>query len=280
MSTQITSLKKSPKERVPMRGGTPGRKTPQALEVRDLYVKLGGRPVLQGVDLAVAQGELMGLVGPNGAGKTTLMRSILGLLKPESGEILVAGMSGKATRHMIGYVPQRHEFAWNFPVDVQGVVLTGRAAMIGLGRRARVEDYAATMRALARVNMSDLATRPVAELSGGQRQRVLIARALATEPAILLLDEPFTGLDVPNQEDLAELFLRLANQGSSLLMSTHDLAQATATCQRLSLINRRVIAVGAPQELRHPEPWIETFRLRRGSPLLKTVGLGDVEVEA
>jgi manganese/iron transport system ATP-binding protein len=254
------------------------------LEVRDLAVVLGGRPVLEDVRLEVAEGELLGLVGPNGAGKTTLLRAVLGLV-PSSGRISVAGeevrsgrararsartRSARATRS-IGYVPQRHEFAWDFPVTVEEAVLTGRVARIGWLRGAGTDDYRAVRRALDRVEMTHLRTRPVGELSGGQRQRVLVARALALDPRILLLDEPFTGLDVPTQEHLTELFRELADEERAVIMTNHDLVGAVHACDRLCLLNRTVVASGTPAELAGPEPWMTAFGVSAGSPLLTAI---------
>jgi manganese/iron transport system ATP-binding protein len=252
---------------------------PAVLEVHDLAVVLGGRPVLNGVRLEVAEGELLGLVGPNGAGKTTLLRAVLGLV-PSSGRISIAGQDvrrgRKRTRsapasRSIGYVPQRHEFAWDFPVTVEEAVLTGRVARIGWLRGARTEDYREVRRALDRVEMTHLRKRPVGELSGGQRQRVLVARALALDPRILLLDEPFTGLDVPTQEHLTELFRELADEERAVIMTNHDLVGAVHACDRLCLLNRTVVASGTPAELAGPEPWMTAFGVSAGSPLLTAI---------
>lgn len=237
------------------------------LQVRDLAVSLGRREVLHDVGLAVGGGELVGLIGPNGAGKTTLLRTVLGLLKPARGEVLVNGQPAR-TSTVVGCVPQRHEFAWEFPISVSDAVLSGRARRIGWFRSARREDHRAVRRALELVGMDDLAERTVGELSGGQRQRVLIARALATEPQLLLLDEPFTGVDVPTQELLTDLFQTLAADGLALVMTTHDLVQAMSVCSRLCLVNRTILAAGTPEELRDPQVWIDTFGMSPASPLL------------
>ena len=239
------------------------------LDVTDLSVHLGGRPALAGVSLSVDRGELVGLVGPNGAGKTTLLRSIMGLLRPRSGRVVVDGHAARPGRSQLGYVPQRHEFAWDFPISVENVVMTGRTGVQGLGRRPKEGDWTAVGDALDRVRMNDLRERPVGELSGGQRQRVLVARALALEPSVLLLDEPFTGLDMPTQELLSDLFLSLARENRAVLMTTHDLAAAIYSCDRLALINRSIVAVGTPAELRDPKLWMDTFGVGEKSPLLR-----------
>jgi manganese/iron transport system ATP-binding protein len=239
------------------------------LEVTGLSADLGGRRVLSDIRLHVDRGELVGLVGPNGAGKTTLLRAVMGLLRPHSGSVTVDGERARAGRGLLGYVPQRHEFAWDFPISVENVVMTGRTGVLGIGRRPKEDDWAAVGEALDRVGMGDLRSRPVGELSGGQRQRVLVARALALEPAVLLLDEPFTGLDMPTQELLSTLFVSLAREGRAVLMTTHDLAAALFSCDRLALLNRTVVAVGAPHELRDQALWMRTFGVTESSPLLR-----------
>ncbi|PWW63389.1 anchored repeat-type ABC transporter ATP-binding subunit [Actinokineospora spheciospongiae] len=237
-----------------------------ALRVSGLAVDLGGRRVLTDVDLTVDRGELVGLIGPNGAGKTTLLRGLMGLVRPRAGVVVVEG--GQP-----GYVPQRHEFAWDFPISVENVVMTGRTGRLGLFRRPGAGDWRAVSEALERVRMTDLRTRPVGELSGGQRQRVLLARALALRPSVLLLDEPFTGLDMPTQELLSDLLLSLAGE-HAVLTTTHDLPGALHTCDRLVLLNRTVVAAGTPDELRDERPWVDTFGVGAGSPLLKILKAG------
>jgi manganese/iron transport system ATP-binding protein len=246
---------------------------PPALDVRGLHVALGGRLVLRDAHLRVHAGDLLGMVGPNGAGKTTLLRSVLGLVPVRSGTVRVAGRSSRAARAGVGYVPQRHEFAWDFPVDVRDAVLSGRTRRIGLLRRAGVADHRAVLEAIDRVGLADLRRRPVGQLSGGQRQRVLVARALALRPRVLLLDEPFTGLDMPTQELLTTLFTDLAAEGVAVVMTTHDLAGAMLTCSRVALLNRTVRAVGTPDELRDPALWARTFQVSPHSPLLRAIGL-------
>ncbi|MEV2237105.1 anchored repeat-type ABC transporter ATP-binding subunit [Micromonospora sp. NPDC049891] len=248
--------------------------TGSALTVEDLDVDLGGRPVLRGVRLHVEPGELVGLIGPNGAGKTTLLRSVLALLRPRAGRVLVGGVPSRPGRSVIGYVPQRHEFAWEFPISVEQAVLSGRTGRIGLLRRPGAADWRAAAEAIDRVRLGELRRRPVGELSGGQRQRVLVARALALQPTLLLLDEPFTGLDLPTQELLDELFAGLAAEGKALLMTTHDLVGAMESCARLVLLNQRVIADGRPDELRDPQVWMRTFGVSERSPLLRIVRAG------
>lgn len=249
----------------PTGGEGPTGEADSPLVVRGLSVNLGGRPVLRGVDLTVSAGELVGLIGPNGAGKTTLIRAILGLVPAAAGSIECAAA--------VGYVPQRHEFAWDFPISVRDAVLGAVSVRLGLLARPRLAHHRAVERALAKVGMRELADRPVAELSGGQRQRVLVARALALEPSVLLLDEPFTGLDMPTQELLMDLFAFLAASGCAVLMTTHDLVGARAQCDRLCLINGTVIGSGAPDQLRDADVWVRTFEVREDNPLLSALGV-------
>lgn len=244
------------------------------LDVCGVSVDLGGRPVLRDVDLVVRPGELVGLLGPNGAGKTTLLRAILGLVRVVSGRITVGEQSVAGTprrRRAIGYVPQRHEFAWDFPVSVDQAVMSGLAGRLGVFGRTGVAHWSAVAEAVERVGLTELRDRPVGELSGGQRQRVLVARALALETNVLLLDEPFTGLDLPTQELLARLFVELAAEGEAILMTTHDLMGALTECSRLVLLNRTVVADGPPGELGDPSLWATTFGVDVNSPFLRVL---------
>ena len=193
------------------------------------------------------------------------MRAILGLI-PSSGTRSISGT--------VGYVPQRHEVEWGFPINVYRTVLSGRTGLIGWLKRPRATDHAAAAEALRLVHMEEFSTRPIEELSGGQRQRVLIARALATQPHVLLLDEPFTGLDASNTESLLELFEELSHRGTSIIMSTHNLSEAAHSCHRLILFNGTVVADdSASRLLRQTDPWTHTFGVRAGSPLLSAIGV-------
>lgn len=245
-----------------------------ALTVNNLSVSLAGRQVVHDVTFEVYDGELAGFLGANGAGKTTTLRAILGLVARQSGDVLVKGKPVRRGKHsLLGYVPQRHEFAWDFPVSVLDAVVNARVSKIGWGRFSRRRDFDAALMALDKVGLVELKNRPVGQLSGGQRQRVLLARALAVEPEVLLLDEPLTGLDLPACESLTELFCTLAAGGETLLMTTHDLVAARRTCDRIMLLKGSIRANGHPADVTDLKVWADTFGVRPDSAMLDFVRL-------
>ena len=207
------------------------------LQVDNLTVKYDGTNALEEVSFGVEAGERVAIVGPNGSGKSTLFKAMVGLLRPVAGSIQTNGAK-------IGYVPQRSEVDWRFPVTVHDVVMMGRITQIGWLRWQRSSDREAVRRCLDQVGMIAFAGRQIGELSGGQQQRVFIARALAQNASILLMDEPFSGVDVPSQEAILDILDRLREQGVTVLVSTHDLNLATERFDRLALLNRRLIAYG------------------------------------
>ncbi|MDY3127925.1 MAG: anchored repeat-type ABC transporter ATP-binding subunit [Corynebacterium sp.] len=236
------------------------------LDAKNIRVELSGRQVIKDASLSIAPGEFVGLLGPNGAGKTTLLRAILGLIPRQGGSVHLTGS--------FGYVPQRHDVAWDFPLTVEQAVLNGRCGIIGWLGRATKQDRDHASHALDLVKLSDLHNRPIGELSGGQRQRVLIARALATDPQLLVLDEPFTGLDAPSIDAMLELFDALIRTGTSIIMSTHNLAEATHNCARLILFRGDIVADGSAEVIRsHPDPWVEAFGVAQNSAMLRSMGV-------
>lgn len=237
------------------------------LTIDSVGVELGGRRVLNDVSFEVGAGQFIGLIGPNGAGKTTLMRAVNQLIPVQSGQI------ERAPKLRIGYVPQYRNIDWEYPVSLEQVVMTSFAKEFGLFGRPKREHWRAVYRALEQVDLLEYRSRTLAELSGGQKQRVLLARALATDPALLLLDEPFTGLDHPNQDALAGVFTELADRGVAIIMSTHDLGQAIDICSDLAMLNRTLHAFGSPSELRDAELWMHTFQVAPGSALLRSLGM-------
>lgn len=220
---------------------------PHAVELHDLWFSYGERPVLEQVTLTIPAGEMVSVVGPNGGGKTTFLRLCLGLLRPSRGQIHVLGRLPEQARGQVGYVPQNFSFDFRFPATVLDVVRMGR---LGRGRAFgffSAEDRRRAMQALEEVALADLAGRPVAALSGGQRQRVLIARALCTDPGLLLLDEPTAGIDAASQQELTDLLQRIRGQMTVILV-THDLNFVHGGTERVLCINRRA-AVHPTSEL-------------------------------
>ncbi len=218
----------------------------EVISVRDLSVALEGELVLDEVNLTVNELDFIGLIGPNGGGKTTLLRTLLGLITPTWGEVSVMGGSVKAGRRYISYVPQAVEFDRDFPVKVWEVALMGRLSHRGLLRRYTASDRAVVADALGKVGMLELEDRPLGELSGGQRQRVYIARALATEPKIMLLDEPMANVDPQTSSNIYELLGQL-NERITILMISHDLAAISSYVKTVGCLNRRLFYHGGRQ---------------------------------
>ena len=215
-----------------------------ALEVHDLTVSYLRRPVLYGVDFAVPQGSLVGIIGPNGAGKSTLIKSIMGLVPVSGGWARVFGGPVKEQITRVGYVPQRESVDWDFPVNVMDVVLMGCYGRVGLIRRTGGKERARACAALEKVGMLPYADRQISNLSGGQQQRVFIARALAQESDIYLMDEPFAGVDAATEVALITLMKEMRDAGKTLIVVHHDLASAREYFDMLLLLNMRVVAFG------------------------------------
>ncbi|MGI8439394.1 MAG: metal ABC transporter ATP-binding protein [Thermoleophilaceae bacterium] len=226
------------------RAPTNDRAATPAIVTRELSVAYGARKALSGVSISVPAGSLVGVLGPNGAGKTTLLRALLGVVRHE-GRVEVAGTSA--------YVPQLGAVESSFPVDVLGVVLMGRYRQLGWLRRPGRDDRALALELLGRVGLAERARSPFASLSGGQRQRALVARALAQEGDVLLLDEPLTGIDAPSQTTILEVLAEQRRQGRTVCMTTHDLAQAARVCDRLVILNQRLVAEGPTAEVFRPD---------------------------
>jgi ABC-type Mn2+/Zn2+ transport system ATPase subunit len=234
-----------------MRHVTPHPADAPSLALRDISVYFGATKALDQVTLHLLRGEQLAVAGPNGAGKSTLFNVIAGVVRPDHGEVQVYG-SQPGGHICVGYVPQRQRIDWKFPATVQDVVLMGRVGKIGLLRWPSRVDRRMVREAIERVNMHDLANRQIGELSGGQQQRVFLARALAQEAEVLLLDEPLAGLDLPNQQGLLALLAELRKQGVTILVATHDLNQASEHFPLMALLNRRLIAFGPPQQVLTP----------------------------
>lgn len=221
-----------------------------AVVVHDLVVCYDGHIALDGATVSVSFGEALGIVGPNGSGKSTLLKSIAGLLQPSSGTLSVLGNSPRALpAGSIAYVPQIEEVDWTFPATVWDVVAMGRFPRLGMFRRFGKHDREAVERGLSLVNMQSLAKRHISALSGGQQQRVFVARAIAQEPRLLLLDEPTTGVDAQTEEALRKVVRELVKSGMPVIMSTHHLERAPQWFDRLMVLNRRVLAIGTADEI-------------------------------
>jgi manganese/zinc/iron transport system ATP- binding protein len=231
-----------------------------ALEVTDLTVAYGDKPVLWDVDLEVPAGTLTAIVGPNGAGKTTLLRAILGLVEPAAGQALVLGRPYREQRRLVAYVPQRGSVDWDFPTDVRDVVLMGRYGLVGWVRRPGRRDRQAADEALRQLGIEHLASRQISQLSGGQQQRVFLARALVQEAEVYLMDEPFQGVDATTELAIVELLRTLRERGKTIVCVHHDLQTVAEYFDQVVLLNVRKIA-GGPVEKVFTE---ENLRLAYG----------------
>jgi manganese/iron transport system ATP-binding protein len=205
-----------------------------------------GHTALHNASFEIPTGTITALVGVNGAGKSTLFKAIMGFVPAARGEISVLGMPVQEAlrRNIVAYVPQSEEVDWSFPVLVEDVVMMGRYGHMGFFRRPKAADHAAVSDALARVNMSDFRKRQIGELSGGQRKRVFLARALAQEGQVILLDEPFTGVDVQTEDAIVALLRDLRDEGRVILVSTHNLGSVPEFCDRTILVKQTVLAYG------------------------------------
>ncbi len=236
--------------------------TPHRLEVQSASVGYGNKLVLQHLTFNVPHGSRMAVVGPNGAGKSTLFKALVGLLPLASGRILIHGLPLGNHKDCVAYVPQREEVDWRFPVTVNDVVTMGRFDHDGWFRPASEEDRQVVSRSLAQLGILDLRNRSIGELSGGQQQRVFLARALAQEPHILLMDEPFTGVDVTTQEATLKLLDDLRAAQVTAMISTHDLSLAALKFDLILLLNHRLIAFGGPSEVLTQQNLAEAFGTR------------------
>lgn len=218
-----------------------------AVEVHDLRVRYDRVTALDGVDFTLAQGTAMGIVGPNGSGKSTLLKTVAGLVAPTTGTVRVQGCAPRELPPgTIGYVPQIEDVDWQFPVSVRDVVAMGRYPRLSPFRFFSKHDRSAVGHALEALDLVALADRHISELSGGQQQRVFVARAIAQEPRLLLLDEPTTGVDAATEEALLRLVRGLVRSGLPVLMTTHDLDRAEEWFDRLIVVDRRILADGTP----------------------------------
>ena len=245
-----------------------------ALRYGEASFSYGGPPILTGVTGEIRPGEALALVGPNGAGKTTLLRGILGTVQV-SGTMEILGRSdGKVPKGAIGYVPQVADLDITFPVTVRQVVMMGLYAELGWFRRPGSAHRKRVSAALDRVGMSDRAGLRFGELSGGQRQRVLLARSIVASPKMILLDEPFNGLDQPNREALLEIIHSVKREDVAVVVSTHDLKLAYECCEEVALLAGRQIAFGPIDEVLTPDNLEKAYGGRSSDELVGS-GLGE-----
>jgi manganese/zinc/iron transport system ATP- binding protein len=236
----------------------------ECLVLRNITVAYDRHVVLRGVSADIERGQVIGVIGPNGGGKSTLLKAILGIVPLVGGSVSLFGQPASKSRHRMACVPQREVVDWDFPVSVQDVVLMGRYPKMGLLRRASQADRDAVESALRRVDMTDHAHTQIGRLSGGQQQRVFIARALAQEADLLLLDEPMTGIDASTQELILQVIEEERQHGKIVLLATHDLASASCACDCLCCVNERMVSYGTVEDTYTAENMAETF----GGPVI------------
>ncbi|MGA9872333.1 MAG: metal ABC transporter ATP-binding protein [Rhodococcus sp. (in: high G+C Gram-positive bacteria)] len=236
---------------------------PPALEVTGVGVRYRDVTALVDASLTLAPGRVCGLVGMNGSGKSTLFKAVMGVVRPDAGSISIfGGPPAKARRDgLVSYVPQSESVDWTFPVSVREVVMMGRYGKQNWMRTPRARDRDAVTAALDRVDLTDLADRQIGQLSGGQRKRAFVARAIAQEASLLLLDEPFAGVDKRTEATITRLLRELTAAGASVLVSTHDLHALPELCDEAILLQQRVLMHGTPDEVLRPENLALAFGL-------------------
>jgi len=235
-----------------------------ALEVEDLTVAYADQPVLWDVDLQVPAGVKMAIIGPNGAGKSTLVKAAMGLVRPVAGEVRIFGRPRESARGQIAYVPQRATLSWDFPTDVLDVVTMGTYGRLGWFHRSGAVQRQQAEAALEQVGMTAFLRRPIAELSGGQQQRVLLGRALVQDAPIIILDEPFQGVDAPTERAIIDVLDGLAEEGKTIIVVHHDLQTVPEYFDSVLLLNVRAIDSGPVSEVFTEENLRLTFGGRVG----------------
>ena len=214
------------------------------VHVHDMTVAYDRKPVLWDVDLAVPEGKLVGIVGPNGAGKSTLIKAVMDLVPKASGWVRIYGRPYAQYRQVIRYVPQKESVDWDFPISAFEVVLMGRYGHVGWIRRPRKADQEAAEEALHKVGMEAFRDRQISQLSGGQQQRIFLARALAQDARVYLMDEPFSGVDAATERAIIDILMELRSRGRTMLVVHHDLQTVREYFDWLIMMNMRVVASG------------------------------------
>jgi manganese/iron transport system ATP-binding protein len=233
----------------------------RAIGIRDLDVAYDRRLVIEGVTFSVPRGAMVGIVGPNGGGKSTLLKAVLGLVPKLRGTVEILGRPvNRKARRLVGYVPQREDVDWNFPVSAFDVVMMGRVPSVKLFWQPAARDKELAWEALRTVGMEKFADTPIGEFSGGQQQRIFLARALAQQAEVLLLDEPVSGVDAPSQHEIFDLLRSLKEAGKTVIVATHDLSCVAERFDLALLLNKRVVAFGRPEEVFTSELLNETYQ--------------------
>lgn len=235
--------------------------TPEAppIEIHDLTVSYHDRPVLWDIDAVIPEGKLIAVVGPNGAGKSTLIKAVMGLLPLASGEIKIFGRPAERGRRAVAYVPQRESVDWDFPTTALDVVLMGRYGHLSLFGRPKKQDHEIARQCLDKVGMSDFANRQISQLSGGQQQRVFLARALAQQTRVYLMDEPFAGVDAATEQAIIVLLRELREQGGTVVAVHHDLQTVPEYFDMVMLLNLRMVAFGSVGDVFTQENLTKTY---------------------
>jgi manganese/iron transport system ATP-binding protein len=222
------------------------------LELKDVSIRFNGISALDHISFQLHKGERVAIIGPNGAGKSTLFNVIAGVLSPTQGQVNIYGNT--PGKHIcIAYVPQRSQVDWQFPANAADVVMMGRTRKLGFFGWPKRKDWDYVHASLELVGMADLAKRQIGELSGGQQQRVFIARALAQEAELMLMDEPLTGLDIRSQEEIFAIFKELRQREVTIMVATHDLNLAAERFDRLMLLNERMLGFGQASDVFTPD---------------------------
>ena len=242
-----------------------------AIEVKNLTVSYGPKPALLDVSVTVDRGLLVGIIGPNGGGKSTLIKALLGFVKRDVGEVWVYGAPAERAKGLVAYVPQRGAVDWDFPVTVREVAMMGRYGHIPWYKEPGAADRVAVAEALEMVRMTDFSDRQIGQLSGGQQQRVFMARALAQGSEMLLLDEPFAGVDAATERAILDVLEEAKKAGRTLVVVHHDLATAAEYFDRLMLIKQRLYAYGPPEAVLREDLLSEVYegRMRAFAELVR-----------
>ena len=232
-----------------------------SIQVENVTVAYSGKVALHGATLQLQSGSICGLVGMNGSGKSTLFKAIMGFIKPQSGRVLIHGLptSKVQKQNLVAYIPQSEDVDWNFPVSVEDVVMMGRYGYMNMLRIPSRRDRLIVLDSLERTHMTEFKDRQIGELSGGQKKRAFLARVLAQQGEVILLDEPFAGVDIKTEKAIVQLLAELRDAGKTILISTHDLTSISTFCDQVILVNRTILAYGPTSEVFTSENLARTF---------------------